>query len=568
MKTQPSRCPNSKTKSGASWENLPPEGLRQLHSLLTASRRASPGLFDWVLAWRLINGAPFSFQGHDYLRGIYRDETPFMVIRKAAQMGASEYAISRALHFAVTKTKANNAGCTVVYFFPTDNDVGEFSRDRFAPAVAQSDYLRGQVRDTDTAGLKQIGRGSIYFRGTRSRTRMKSVPGDFLVFDELDEMVPANVDLARKRLGHSEYGWELAVSTPSMPGYGIDAVFEDTDQRHWLLRCEGCSTWHCLEDEFLEAHGNPQDPRVEIAFIKGEPGRERLVCRDCGHVLDPARGAWAAKYPDRLRRGYHVSKFVATVLSQKDAELGAKTKPAALLADWRQTQFPGEFYNSELGLPYLDAEGGLTEQDLQALVGGYPVMATGRECVMGVDQGNGLHVVVKEPADDGYALTVYVHHEPMTDETFSHLDHIMDAFDVRACVIDALPNTHAARAFARRYRGRVWLSYYGNSKGRVAWGFDAENTAIVNVNRTEALDAWRDLHRQGKRRIPRIEGQVTTYVKQMTNILRSVEEDPVTGAKRATWIKRGPDHFAHADSYSEIALGRRGAFLATATVLG
>jgi len=516
----------------------------------------------------LIGGQPFSLRGHEYLRGIYSDEAPFMVIRKAAQMGASEYAISRALHFAVTKTKEDGEGCTVVYFFPSDHDVGEFSRDRFGPAVSESDYLSGLVGDTDAAGLKKIGRGRIYFRGTRSRTRMKSVPGDFLVFDEIDEMVPANIELARKRLGHSEYGWELAVSTPSMPGYGIDALFDQTDQHHWLLRCEGCSTWRCLEDEFLEAHGSPQDPRDEIVFVQGKPGAERLVCTRCGHTLDPTRGTWVPKHPNRPRRGYHITKFASTVLSQREREQVASTKPAALLAEWRQTQFPGEFFNSEMGLPYLPAEGGLTEQDLQALVGGYPLMATGRECVMGVDQGNGLHVVVKEPADDGYALTVYVHHEPMTDETFSHLDHIMDAFDVRACVIDALPNTHAARAFARRYRGRVWLSYYGNSKGRVAWGFDAENTAIVNVNRTEALDAWRDLHRQGKRRIPRIEGQVTTYVKQMTNILRSVEEDPVTGAKRATWIKRGPDHFAHADSYSEIALGRRGAFLATATVLG
>ena len=174
--------------------------------------------------------------GHDYLRGIYRDESPLVVIRKAAQMGASEYAISRALHFAVTK------GGRVIYFFPSDNDVGEFSRDRFAPAVAESDYLSGLVRDTDTAGLKQIGLGTIYFRGTNSRVRMKSVPGDFLVFDELDEMVPANVELARKRLGHSEWGWELDVSTPSLPGYGIDGAFLDTDQRHWLLKCSGCSS--------------------------------------------------------------------------------------------------------------------------------------------------------------------------------------------------------------------------------------------------------------------------------------------------------------------------------------
>lgn len=32
---------------------------------------------------------------------------------------------------------------------------------------------------------------------------------------------------------------------------------------------------------------------------------------------------------------------------------------------------------------------------------------------------------------------------------------------VRACVIDALPTTHAARAIARREPGRVFLAYYG-----------------------------------------------------------------------------------------------------------
>lgn len=530
--------------------------------VLTSSRRVSDRLLEWVTATRLIDGQKFSFTDHDYLRQIYADESSSMVIRKAAQTGASEYAISRALHFCVRH------GGRTIYFFPSDNDVGEFSRDRFAPAVADSDYLRTMVRDTDTAGLKQIGKGSIYFRGTNSRTRMKSVPADFLVFDELDEMVPANVALARKRLGHSKWGWELDVSTPSLPGYGIDAAFQDTDQQHWLLHCPRCSSWWCLEDLFLEHHGSPQDPREEIMFIRGKPGWERLTCPKCSRWLDPGRGVWEAKYPERTKRGYHISKFLSLVVSQQDKEAGCYTKPSALLKEWKETPFPAEFYNSELGLPYLSAEGGLTEQDLLQAVGPYGMTSRGKGCVMGVDQGNGLHVVIKEPHESGIIFTTRVHHEPMTDATFTHLDHFMTTYDVRACVIDGLPNTHAARAFARRFNGRVWLSYYGNSKGRVSWGRDAESTPIVNVNRTEALDAWRDAHKMGKRRIPRIEDEMTNFVTQMTNTLRRVEEDPVTGQKVARWIKRGPDHFAHADSYAEIALGRLTCGVVTAEVLG
>lgn len=479
-------------------------------------------------------------------------------------MGASEYAISRALHFSITY------GGRTMYFFPTDNDVGEFSRDRFAPAVEESEYLTNLVRDTDTAGLKQIGYGSIYFRGTRSRTRMKSVPGDFLIFDEMDEMTPANVELARKRIGHSEFGWELDLSTPTMPGYGIDLEFQKSDQRHWLLKCPGCSTWHCLEDEFLQNHGDHQAPRNEIVFIHGQPGSEYLICIRCGHRLDPARGAWVAKYPNVKIHGFHLSKFYSQVVSQTEKEKGLLTKPAALLQLWRETSHPGEFYNSELGLPYLSAEGGLTEQDLMALEGKYGQMRVGKGCVMGVDQGNGLHIVIKEPTDNpDMVLTIRVHWVHQTDEIFSHLDEFMRDFDVRACVIDGLPNTHAARSFARRHIGKVWLSYYGETqKGKAKWGYDKERAPIVMVNRTDALDAWRDIHKTRKRRIMRVEDDVHEYVKQMTNILRRIEEDPETGAKRATWVKRGPDHFAHADSYAELAYGRSSLGVVRASRIG
>ena len=484
-----------------------------------------------------------------------------MVIEKAAQMGATEYAISRCLHF------CDKHGGRVIYYFPTDTDVSEFSRDRFGPAIKESPYLAGLVKDTNTANLKQIGGGSIYFRGTTSRTRMTSVPADLLVFDELDTMVPENVEFARKRLGHSSYGWELDISTPTFPGYGIDQLFQKTDQRYFLLRC-GCGEWHCLEEEFLAEHGNPSDPRQNICFVKGEPGRENLVCRTCGRVLDPSTGEWVPRYPERPMHGYHVSTFLSPVVSEQDKAQGLFTRAASLLQQFRDTPFPSEFYNSELGLPYLGAEDGLSEDDLLSLAGSWRMPARGKECVMGVDQGNGLHIVIKEPHGD-IVLTVRVHHEPQTDPTFSHLDHFMEDFDVRYCVIDALPNTHAARAFAKRFPGRVWCSYYGaGHKGTAAWEFDKENTRIVSVNRTEALDAWRDAYKMRKRRIPRVEDEVSEYVRQMTNVLRKIEEDPETGQKKAVWVRRGPDHYAHADSYAEIALKRINMGLVHGCVIG
>ena len=384
------------------------------------------------------------------------------------------------------------------------------------------------------------------------------MPADLLIFDELDEMDPAKVELARTRLGHSSLGHELYLSTPTFPLYGIDAAFEATDQRHWLLKCERCGSYRCLEDEFQEAHGRLDDPRREIVFVKGPPGAETLVCTSCGSSLDPAHGLWVAKYRDRPKHGYHLSKFTSTVVSAAERESGCTTKPAALLRKWQETQYPQEFFNSELGLPYLAADGGLSAQDLLALVGDYPQSSSGRGCVMGVDQGNGLHIVIKEPTDSELTRTVRVHYEPLTDATFSHLDHFMKAYDVRACVIDAQPGMHAARAFASRFPGRVYLAWYGDTqKGLADWGHDKEGTSAVTINRTDAFDAWRDVHQKGDRRIPRLDEGVREFMRQMTNILRKVEEDPTSGQKKARWVRRSKDdHYAHADCYAEVALKR------------
>jgi hypothetical protein len=488
-----------------------------------------------------------------------------MVIRKAAQMGATEYAVSRALWLAVTK-----AG-RVIYFFPTDHDVADFSRDRFGPAIRASAYLSSLVKDSDTLGYKNIEKGSIFFRGNKSRSGLKSVPADFLVYDEMDELEPAHLELASKRVGHSDYGWELAISTPTFPGSAIDRAFEETDQRYWLLRCGHCGKEWCLEDLFREHHGSPRADRAEICFIKGPQGAEELVCMHCGGRLDPASGRWVAKEPSRSERGYQISKFASAILSEHERSAGCLTKPAALLRDWRTTPFPAEFFNSELGLPYLGIDGGLSEQDLLAEVDGRGMVYCGKECVMGVDQGNGLHTVIKTPPDErGLVHTLRVHHQEVTDAVFSHLDHFMAAYNVKVCVIDALPNQHAARAFARRFPGRVYLAYYGETqKGMVDWGHDTEHTPTAKINRTDALDGWRDAHQMGTRRIPRPEGEGREYLRQMTNIVRLMREDPDTGQKRAVWRKRGADdHYAHADAYAEVALKRLHYGLVRATIIG
>lgn len=196
-------------------------------------------LFDWVHRYRELRVGfdyrPFSLDGHEYLRELYTDPQQTTILEKAAQMGASEFAISLALWFVDTRM------ATAIYFFPTDNDVSDFSATRVRPAVERCEHLQEQVGDIDNIHLLKLSQSLLYFRGMFSKARTKSVPADFVIFDELDEAEPKNKAQAIERMSHSPWKWRLELSTPTLPDFGIDVEWRRSDQRYWHVAC-GCFT--------------------------------------------------------------------------------------------------------------------------------------------------------------------------------------------------------------------------------------------------------------------------------------------------------------------------------------
>ena len=70
---------------------------------------------------------------------------------------------------------------------------------------------------------------------------------------------------------------------------------------------------------------------------------------------------------------------------------------------------------------------------------------------------------------------------------WNEIDRLMRNFNVSRSVVDALPETRNARAFAESHRGKVYLNYYNaRQEGHYAWN---EKEPIVSCNRTESLDA-------------------------------------------------------------------------------
>jgi hypothetical protein len=495
-----------------------------------ATRALTDPLGAWALKRIRLDGIPFSFEGHEYLRAIYDDTAPHVVLSKAAQIGGTTYGILRSLHACLQ-------GLNVIYYFPTRTDVLDFSRSRVGPLLADNPFLAQRMTDTDTVGLKRIGDAHLYFRGMKSTVGMKSVPADMIVFDELDEASPDARALAWERIAHSDYKRIIELSNPSLSGYGIDEQYEKSDQRHWTLKCPSCGEWTALEREFPVKLGQ----EVKI-ILPRDDGTYYRACPKCGAELDLDQGEWVADYPERPIHGYRVSQLFSS-----------KVDPGEILEEYRATRFPERFYNLKIGIPWADLERRLDVPTVLALCrdGEAPLGIH----VMGVDTGKHLHVLVLRT--NGYERWPgHVVHLQIC-ATFEELHELMRRFRIQRCVIDGMPETHSTRDFARHYREStygnvVFLNFFNeNQHGSARWDEDGMK---VDINRTEALDASRAAIREKRMTLPPPSPVVEEFARHMASDAKVLEEDEDTGAKRYRYVRTGEDHFSLAFTYGLMAL--------------
>jgi len=477
---------------------------------------------EWVKGITL-DGKPFTYDRHEYLIEPYKDDHPHQVEMKAAQLGLTSKAMLRVVY------GARYLGYRgILYLFPSKSDVTDFSRGRVDPLIHENPATIGKwLKDTDSANIKRIWNAFLYLRGMKSRVGLKSIPVDFTVFDELDEAPQNAIDMATERMAHSEFKEVMKLSNPTLPDYGIDKAFQETDQRYWLLKCEKCGEYTCLEDTFPDC----------LITINSHVIR---ACQKCHAELNPSIGEWVAKRPGiKDKRGYHYSQLFSHFVN-----------PVDILHQFRTTDNLTDFYNLKIGNAYVEAENRLSIQEVLALCDNYGVASSDPgPCSMGVDQGKDLHVVIgkKHPQQAGKLIHLGVYKD------WEELGRLMRNFSISCCVVDALPETRNARAFAERFKGKVYINYYNkHQKGHYAWN---EKDLIVSCNRTESLDASHKEIMDRSVILPRECEIMREFAYHLHNVAKKLEEDEETGSKRYIYVKLGPDHFRHAFNYEAMARG-------------
>jgi phage terminase large subunit GpA-like protein len=511
----------------------------------------------------------YSAKYHPWVKEMHNSKAPFNYAMKGAQLGVTEVLINLAF-YTIDMLKRD-----VLYVLPTSKNASDFSKSRFNPALKNSPYLKGIFTDTNAIELKQAGANTLYIRGSRGDSNLKSIPVSVLLLDEIDEMSQRAIHLALERLSGSLSKTVWGISTPTVPGYGIDKLFKKTTQEHFTFKCPCCSKWtELIWPDCVEIIGESiQDPRCHESFLK---------CTECGGKLEhKAKPEWLKKAkwhatnsnsnPDM--RGFAISQLYSYTVTPGELAVAHFTGFGDEAANV-------EFYNSKIGIPYIGEGAKVNDEDLDACVANYtrddPRPTCGdRVITMGIDQGKWNYAEVTEWFFDSYSVDLNVaakakvlFHHKFHEENFNQtVDELMREWQIQACVIDPDPHPMEARRFARRFPGYVWLCRFrrGVTGKEISVADEGDFAPIATVERSTWFSAALGRFREPRRiLIPRdvsmeyrehIKAPVRTYVRVGGEKSTKDEQKKNQSADMvAAYISTGVDHFALARVYSEIAL--------------
>jgi hypothetical protein len=506
-----------------------------------------PDLLDWTLKKRpyLVPNRKFDIEYHKYLVDLYRCKAKEFVVMKSGQAGVSEFLVSYALH-ACDQRNAN-----VLYVFPTEKVVSDFSTARLGPAIEASEYLRqividgssqGGMRGSDRITLKRIRDRFLYFRGSQvqpdgSAPQLKSVDADVLILDEVDELDQRSPAIAKKRLGHAaiHLGNTLWVSTPTYPGYGIHAEYLESDQRQWHIRCDSCGERQPLTIDNIVLEWD--DLGRPVAWNGQNQKTAWAACRNCGSQLDRlGDGEWVAEYPDIERPGFHLTKLFSPHNQLIDVVKALDT------VDETKRR---EAFNQDLGIPYTPRGGSLTTEDLDACRREYGHGPDRyKTCYMGIDVGNVLHVVVRTMKDfqTGETKQLYA-----GEANWESIHNLIKIYRPSRIVVDALPETTQSRKLQSMYPwGMVWIAYYPNqplgSKKEEMLDWNVVQKHVL-IDRTRMLDATLAGFYGRTSTLPAHARNIRDYYKQMRASIRTTKQTGSSEVEVATYIHNGADHY-------------------------
>lgn len=496
----------------------------------------------WVVKHSIKNeaGLPIEFKDHKFMVDFYNDMSPYQVLLKAPQIGATTAEIIKSFYVAKKLNKA------IIYTLPTDADIKDMAGGKVNRIIAQNPILREWVKDHDSVEQKSVGDSIIYYRGTWTQKAAMMVSSDLNIHDEVDASNADVITQYETRLMAKADGMRWYFSHPSIAGHGVDVYWEQSDKKEWIITCNSCTHKFWL-----------QWPR------NIDKDRETYVCHNCQAELssEEIRNGYWQPTTTGIFSGYHISQMMCPWISAQKI-LEAFNDPK------KDEQY---FYNYVLGLPYVGSENKITSDVVLKNV--VPeVNEQNDRIIIGVDTGLPIHLTCMNKQGVFYYQALKA---PSADyDPYDELEKLLNRWPTSVIVADQGGDLIGIRKLQAKYPGRVYLVYYRKdrkTKEIIRWG-EGDDLGIVTVDRNRMfqlmVEQLRDLGRI------RLNGSIEDWqpwAEQFNNVYREIKvSKDAPGKDVATnygaeiiWKRNNPDHFCHTLLYCLVGMDKFGHIDAT-----
>ena len=495
---------------------------------------------------KLIGNTTFSLDKCSYMKDIMNDTSRFIAVMKGTQARITTAFMISSIH----KLRYGLYPQGVIYYFPSRDAVEDFGKTRFTPLINDNPCIKKFLKSTNSVFAKKVGKSFLTLKGAtatqnihgrkKDSTSVRSTPADEVIRDERDLFDDAIVEMTKDRLLNSTFKREIDLGSPTIPDFGISKIFETSDQKNSMIKCESCGGYTCLVDEFP----NSIKYFKETTHDEFEP---KFVCIKCGKPINPFSGMFVAKHPGREISGYHVPHLITPNCEVK-----------MVMDRWSEAQADGSkmgtFYNSILGLPYIPAEDRLTRTDVYSCCGNDIMRADAsvRETAMGVDVGKAYHtVLIAEKIDLKRAKVIFA----CRVKGFDAVGDLALKYNVKSAVVCIRPYEEEFGKFRTKYsnRIRIYGSEYNPSYKQAVYKKVNEEAGLYTLHRTQAFDKSHNWVKSKEVEFPRRCSEMDEVARQLCNCAKILEETE-EGDRVYKYIKLGDDHYRSALNYLQIAL--------------
>ncbi len=532
-----------------------------------------------------VDDHPFTLDNRPALHFIY-DLIPttieeankkMIVLMKGAQMGLTIWEMLADIYMALKW-----GPCKIGMYVPDRSLAAYKSSERFMPVVRTVPSAYERLTQADTRTGRKKGEGNVLnrtmgdsrflFLWTSGKVATESFPLDVVSFDEVQEMMIADMEKTMERMSASLIRFTLMLSTAKWPDADIHYWYKQGKQYRFHTDCH-CEGGVILDDVFPQCIQLKQSvPIDEYAYI----------CPHCNtHIPNPQKGEWIADNPDADIISVHLPQILSPTVS-----------PQEIFEAYHNAEDMQNFFNRKLGKPYTDPSQIPVNLEIlnqcvkQGIAAGIQWKTQARGTYMGIDQMGAFNVVIiKERLDDGRQAVIHVE-AIYNNDPFKRCDELMQSYGVAVCIVETLPNYNDAKRFAGRHRGRVFLAGYATiDDNMLRWGDATVSKADRKTDQTErdrytvTLDQYKCMQTSMARfaryqcLFPDPKGLaqevIEKGVKMRIAILKKmvflhftktalvIEKDPEEKKYRRKVVKVGIDpHFSYANMLCDVAWAR------------